>query len=105
MNKGTGDAVSPGPLEGVPLMTTKIAIGDRVALTATFVKYAAGNARAHGLAKLRGEVIAHLGWCAVVQWDGVPDEEANHTYNLANLCKPRSVAFTEVRNGNPARSF
>lgn len=81
-------------------MTKQIKIGDRVALTATVVKYVHGGK--HSAAKLRGEVIAILGsgYLAVVQWDGIADEQANHTYGVASLCKPKSVAFSEVRHGN-----
>jgi predicted metalloendopeptidase len=74
-----------------------VKIGDRVALSATFLYAINGK---HDKAKLRGEIIAIIGCLAVVQWDGVPDEEANHTYNLANLCKPRSVKFIEIEKGS-----
>lgn len=79
----------------------KLQIGDRVALTANAVKFIYGGK--HAVAKLRGEIVAivGLGSLAVVQWDGWADEDANCTYNIANLCKPRSVAFAEVNHGNP----
>lgn len=84
-------------------MAAKIQLGDRVALTANAVKFTQLPKHQHSAAKLRGEVIAILGsgFLAVVQWDGVADEDANHTYGVAGLCKPRSVAFSEVRGGNP----
>jgi len=81
-------------------MAKQIQVGDRVALTANMVKFVHGGK--HEAAKLRGEVIAIVahGYLAVVQWDGVSDCDANHTYALAGICKPRSVAFAEVRHGN-----
>lgn len=76
-------------------MNKPLSIGERVALTADFVKFAC-DAK-HEFAELRGEVLALVGRnLAAVQWDGVPDEEANHTYNLGNLCRIRSNAFREV---------
>lgn len=77
-------------------MGKRLAEGDRVALTRRFLG-AMPSSRRYELATLRGEVLAVVGagYLVVVQWDGVPDEQANHTYNEANLCRPRSVAFTE----------
>lgn len=77
-------------------MKKPLSIGDRVGLTADFVKF--GCDSSFEMAGLRGEIIAILSTCnlAVVQWDGVPNEEANHTYAIGNLCRIRSNAFREV---------
>lgn len=79
-------------------MKKTLKIGDRVALTASAVKYTELPKNQYSASRLRGEIIAIVahGYLAVVQWEGVPDHEANHTYAIANLCKPRSVAFSEV---------
>lgn len=79
-------------------MAKTLKIGDRVALTASAVKYTELPKNRYAASRLRGEVIAIVagGYLAVVQWDGVPDHEANDTYSVHNLCKPRSVAFSEV---------
>ncbi len=82
-------------------MTAQIKIGDRVALTANYLKIYVSGEHRYSYAQMRGEIIAFCGsTLAVVQWDGVPDELANQTYARGNLCKPRSVAFAEVRHGN-----
>jgi hypothetical protein len=62
-------------------------VGDRVALTrASLATLSARNAA------LRGTITAiESAWLATVQWDNAPAS----TVNVANLCKPRSVAFIE----------
>lgn len=44
--------------------------------------------------------MAILGSFAVVHWDGFPVEEANYTCAATNLCRPKSLAFQEARQGN-----
>lgn len=66
-----------------------LAVGDRVALTANFLRSLCLG-RDH--AKLRGTITEiNDGWLARVAWEGA---EAR-TYNVANLCRERSVAFIE----------
>lgn len=68
-------------------MKKALQIGDSVALTrASLATLGAKNAG------LRGVIQSIEGnWLATVQWDSGGES----TINLANLCKPRSVAFVE----------
>ena len=71
-------------------------VGDRVCLTRAFLDLFRGSPEQFTLAQRRGELIAVEGWLGHVVWDS---GEAV-SYNMANLCRPRSLAAVEAPRGS-----
>jgi len=83
-------------------MKNPLRVGERVGLTADFLKFGCNGSYDHSV--LRGEIIAIIGSksypLAVVQWDGIEDEDANHTYAIGNICRIKSNAFREMTHNH-----
>ena len=88
-------------------MAKPIRSGDRVALTFAFLMSSAVASRDRcDQAQRRGVVLrVHARWLATVWWG---DDDPNYTtINVANLCRPGSVAFGEqpANAGNNPRGI
>lgn len=76
-------------------MANPLIIGDRVAYARTFLESGAIERSERWLMSTRRGIVTAIdgGWLAHVAWsDG---GSRSHTINIANICRPRSIAFVE----------